>query len=281
MDHSPNKLDECIFDYLVSHANEIISIDKIFYDITTNNSGHRCSRLNSIPDAKKRVTIECYTLDRHYKKIKKIFNGMKLYLIFDKDNTYEFVNYDQLLFEEENNYNWDIDANSIIDDIFKYINYNEYSPLYFTNNFNGSDSILHILVKNNKVNILENLFKQYRYNSIDVDCKNSNYKTPFELAVELRNVKIASLLTTYKYDIIINKLQTELSNEKKLCSEYQKTIDMTGKHLHLMNKIEPNDKLTKKVIYLDTPLSTFNTYSLYLGYFVELMMLMYIVFRFL
>jgi ankyrin repeat protein len=156
--------------------------------------------------------------------------------------------------------------------MFNNIHYNDYTGSYFSNRFDGKDTILHILVRNNNIERLDDLLKHYR---LDIECKNWKGQTPFELAVDLRNVTAASMLCRYKYDHIINKLQSELSKERALREEYQKTIDTTGKHFNLMSKLESTQQ-PQKVVYLDTPLSTFNQYTLYIGYFMEFSMLIYI-----
>jgi len=272
MDHPIAKLDECIFDYLVSHANQMKSIDEIFYDIS-GTSGHRCSKLISTPNARQIFTTKCYTLDRHFKNVRKLFRGDQLYLIFDQDRRFDNIDYDESVFKDvpiNPTYSWDIGSTSVIDYMFSDMHYNDYTGSYFTTRFDGVDTILHILVRNNGTDRLADLLEHY---SLDIECKNWKGQTPFELAVDLRNVTAASMLCKYKYALIINKLQAELSKERALREEYQKTIDTTGKHFNLMSKLEATPQ-PQKIMYIDTPLSTYNKYSLRLGYMVQFAMAM-------
>ena len=273
MDHTVAKLDECIFDYLASHANQMKSMDDIWGDITSS-KGHRCSQLASQPNRTRLFIAKCYSMDRDYKNVRKLFRGNKLYLIFDTDNRYE--TYDESIFKDVplNPSIWDIDAGHAVDYLFDGTDIDDYAGPYMTNKFNGQETILHILVRRNDVERLKQLLK---HPNIEIDCKNMNGQTPYDLAQNLGFSTIASMLTNYKYDAVIRKLEADLNKERTLRTEYQKTIDMTGRHMDLMNKLEAKPAPTQKIVYLDTPLSDFSRYSLYIGYLAEIWTLLYFV----
>ena len=227
MDHPVAKLDDCIFDYLVSHANQMRSIDEIFYDIS-GATGHRCSKLISTPNARRIFTTKCYTLDRHFKNVRKLFRGDQLYLIFDQDRRFDNAEYDESVFNDlpiNPKYSWDIGSTNVVDDMFGDIHYDDYTGSYFSNRFDGKDTILHILVRNGNLDRLADLLKHY---NLDVECKNWKGQTPFELAVDLRNVTAASMLCKYKYDPIIKpncpKNELYVKNTKKRSTQPENTL---------------------------------------------------------
>ena len=79
----------------------------------------------------------------------------------------------------------------------------------------------------------------------------------------------------YQHETSIHKLKNELKSEKQLRSEYQKTIDVTGKNFNMMNTLETTQP-THKVVYRDRPMHDFDRYSMYLGYLVEVYYLVYL-----
>ena len=50
MNHSRDELEDCVYDYLASQPDKYHSIGKIFQDITTNDTGHRCKDLTDEAD---------------------------------------------------------------------------------------------------------------------------------------------------------------------------------------------------------------------------------------
>ena len=286
MDHPLNQLEDCIFDYLASHANKLVPIEDIYFDITRT-EGHRCSQLVSRHDAKEYFISKCYTLDRNYKNIRKLFKGTHLYLVFDQDKRYENTKYDESIFRDvpisNNNYsNWNVDPGNVVDYMFDYTSFGDYNRSYFANLFDQRDTILHILVKNNNTEKLQEILK---YNDVDIDCENWKGQTPMDVATETQNTVIVSMLMQYKYDYTIKKLEKdvkylekELVKEKVLENEYQKTIDATGKHFNMMNKLESSRPPSQRTLYVDKPMNDYTRWTMYMGQMIQLYCFMYVMY---
>lgn len=86
MEHNLEELDECIFDYLSSNADNVISIDNIYRDITSD-EGHRCPDLR-YQDASLFID-HCFGLDKKFSRVKCFLNEGRMFLLFSKKNVVE------------------------------------------------------------------------------------------------------------------------------------------------------------------------------------------------
>lgn len=210
MNHSLNKLNDCIFDYLVANANKAISVAKIFHDIRSG-SGHRCDELTDSVNNKQRFLSICYSLDRNYKNVKKVYRNNKLYLLFQKDTKNTDV--DQILYDDTSfdNGNWRDDYNlkNIIDYMCDNSMFDDFDSNYFSNNFNDNDSLIHLLIKYNRYDDLEKLLNSH---NIDLNKKNTNNETPIDLAINLKNKKMIKILMNYWDEKPVKQLQRRSNN---------------------------------------------------------------------
>lgn len=195
MDHRLNKLDECIFDYLVCNADRPVSLPRIFDDIRST-SGHRCEELTNSYKHRQHFLSTCYSLNRNYKNIKKIFRFRKLYLMFQKDRkdtTFEDSYYDNKLYEHEY---WkdDYTIRNLIDYMCEDSIFDDFEDMYFAQIFDGYDTLVHLLVTYNKYDKLENLLK---FHNVDANCKNAKGETPLDIAISMKNKDMVKLLMKY------------------------------------------------------------------------------------
>ena len=241
MDHSIEDLDECVFDYLVSNKDEIVSIYKIYHDIT-GKTGHRCTALN---DPKNRSIYKikfrtiCYTLDNYYDNIYKYFNGEKLYLVYsERDFSDAIRNY-----TDEYDYLSQDDCypsfSNIIEVIENLID-NDTFDFDLENNFDDNETIIHILVRNNRDDLLVKLLQSF---DLKFDKKNKFGETPLDVAINCNNSEMVKMILEYTYSESIHDLKqtnkdlrktnTVLINENK---EHHKKVNELNDLLY-MHKI--------------------------------------------
>lgn len=195
MNHQLVKLDECIFDYLACNADKPISLPEIFTDIRKE-VGHRCSDLKSSFNHRQYFLSTCYSLDRQYTNIKKIFWNRKLYLMFQKDRSdtnFEESLYNNQLYEHKY---WkdDYTVLNLINYMCDRSTFNDFEDSYFSRIFDGYETLLHLLVTYNKYNELENLLQ---FHNVDINCRNLKGETPLDVAIAMKNSKMVQLLLKY------------------------------------------------------------------------------------
>lgn len=205
MDHPLNKLDECVFDYLVLHADKPVALPKIFNDIRSG-SGHRCEQLINSRAHWQHFLATCYKLDKNYKNIKKLYRNNHLYLMFQKDR--QDTDFGESFYDDSayENTNWkdDYDLNNIINYMCDNAMLDDF---YFSNLFDNSDTLLHLLVRYNRYNEFENLLKS---NSIDLNKKNLQGETPLDLAITLKNKRMIKLLINHLDNNMAPRQQSQI-----------------------------------------------------------------------
>lgn len=192
MNHSLNNLDDCVFDYLALHADQPVSLVKIFNDIRSG-SGQRCNELTDSANHRQRFLAVCYSLDRSYKNIKKIHRNNKLYLVFQKDRNDNDI-FDNSSFNDQqydNTWKEEYHVKDIIDYLCDNSMLADFDTNYYTNMFDQSETLLHLLVRYNRYNELEKVLQSGK---VDLNKKNNKGETPLELAVNLKNLKMIKLL---------------------------------------------------------------------------------------
>lgn len=175
MDHSIDKLDECVFDYLSAHPDQPKSFTRIYNDIS-GETGHRCSELNNHVNHQrykdKFMTI-CYTLDRTWKCIYKVFltDDAIPYLIFS-NKTYaevlEFCNVSNIVYDTAGS----MDTHAL-DDIVNFMIVNASTR----DSSDIDDNLLQYLVCKNKTRELLKIFDLY-------DVKLNNFDTLLNTALQ-------------------------------------------------------------------------------------------------
>jgi ankyrin repeat protein len=210
MNHSLNNLDECIFDYLVLNADKPTALPKIFNDIRSG-SGHRCDGLTDKYNHRQYFLSTCYSLDKNYKNIKKLYRDNKMYLLFQKDR--HDANFESSFYNDHSLYDnsyWKDDYN--LKNIINYMCENcmlyDFDNTYLSNLFDNTDTLLHLLVRYDKYDDLENLLKFHNVDMI-INKKNVKGETPLDLAMGLKNQKMVKLLISYWNDDPNKKLSSE------------------------------------------------------------------------
>ncbi|ARF12049.1 ankyrin repeat protein [Klosneuvirus KNV1] len=234
MNHSLNQLDDCIFDYLALNADKPVSLAKIFNDIRSK-TGHRCNELTDSNNHRQYFLSTCYSLDRHYTNIKKIYHNNRLYLLFQKDKKetnfdrsyYIDPLYDDNIWREDNNLinivNYMCD-NSMLDN---------FDNNYYSNLFAESDTLLHLLVRYNKYDELVNLLS---HNNVDLNKKNAQGETPLDMAITTGNKKMIKLLINYWDEVPVKQLQRKpniykQNNQAIITTKPETNLTRYWKHL--------------------------------------------------
>jgi len=234
MNHSLNNLDDCVFDYLALNADKPVSLAKIFNDIRSK-TGHRCNELTDSHNHRQYFLSTCYSLDKHYTNIKKIHRDNRLYLMFQKDR--KDINFDRSYYDDplyDDNI-WKEDSNLI--NIVNYMCDNsmldDFDNSYYSNFFDESNTLLHLLVKYNKYDELENLLRQ---KNIDPNKKNAQGETPLDLAIKSGNKKMIKLLINYWDEVPVKQLQRKpnlykQNNQMIVTTKPDTNISRYSKHL--------------------------------------------------
>jgi hypothetical protein len=197
MDHELNKLDECIFDYLACNADRQVSLPTIFNDIRRQ-TGQRCEQLTDSYRHRQYFLSTCYSLNRNYKNIRKLFRRGKLYLMFQKDKLDQDVNMKDYDYNESiyDHHYWkdDYTLEKLIDYMCEDSIFDDFEDLYFSKIFDEYDTIVHLLVRYNKLETLENLIK---FHNVNINCQNAKGETPLDVAIRMKNKEMVKLLIKY------------------------------------------------------------------------------------
>ena len=243
MDHPISKLDECVFDYLVSNKDKPRSLVKIFKDITKD-TGHRCSTLGNNKDNesyKKKFISICYTLHKHYKNIKRRFQDDRLYLWYSTELS------DIYKYDLDNDFSDDDELDNMPkDSSIDYIleNHNDYKYFPLDERYDNYDNAIHILVRNGNSGTLKKLLDQF---NIDLEARNSLGKTAMDIAVEKNNLDMITMLLDYKYKDKDFSFREKFNNKNK-------TVTNTNKILVKENKILERtvDRLEEDIYRLES-----------------------------
>lgn len=212
MNHSLNHLDDCIFDYLALNADRPIPLAKIFEDIRSG-SGHRCNELTDSSNHRRYFLSTCYSLDRNYTNIKKIHRNNRLYLVFQKaknDTNFDPSAYNDAL-GETGYWRDEYNLRNIVDYMCDNSMLNDFDDNYYSNKFDDSDTLLHLLVRYNRYDELENVLRNH---NVDLNKKNAQGETPLELAITMKNKKMIKLLINYWEDGTVKQLR-RINNQNK------------------------------------------------------------------
>lgn len=219
MNHSLNHLDDCIFDYLALHADKPVSLAKIFDDIRTD-SGHRCSELTDNSNHRRYFLTTCYSLDKNYKNIKKVYWNNKLYLMFQKDK--KDTQFDENIYNDPlydgNYWNNEYNVKNVVDYLCTESIFNDFEDYYYSDLFDDSDTLLHLFVRYNRYDELVNVLENHK---IDLNKRNVHGDTPLDLAIKLGDKKMIKLL--------INKWNDEphikeLKRKPNVYSQYDQVV---------------------------------------------------------
>lgn len=211
MEYTIDKLEDAIMYYLTLEPDTPKSVYKIYNDLIADKI---CPSLNEIKNKdiyKMKFTTLCHTMDTRYTNLKKFHANQVLYLVFTTKNVTEFI---------DNNYPTAYTSNTSElpknCDMIEYIlNNPDYcSDFDFTDFIDGNDTVLHVICRNNNVNLLNKLLDRY---NVDVNIKNKNNQMPVEVTM---STEVTKKLIEYQY----KKREIEYENRLIALQSYNTTL---------------------------------------------------------
>lgn len=223
MNYPLSELENCIFDYLASKPDILISINKILMDITCT-SGYRCDALEHLLSTnnhfgQKKFFEACDNLDSNFKNVHKFYNqdDNLFYLMFSTEKKPTMNSFDN---DDNNNGNLElsINQNIILDYFLKNNN---------TNKDNKYTEFIKSYLSKCTVDDAKSIFEQYSFSNQEIFnlAKNNNN---MDLVIYLLKERYAGKITKLKADnLVLKKNNTVLliknntleSHNKKLIKE--------------------------------------------------------------
>jgi len=252
MNHSIEKLDDCIFDYLVYHVDKPRSFSQIYNDITKDTE-IRCLELNNRNKReiyKRRYMTTCHILNQRFEKIHKIYRNDVPYLVYsEKENSIDEIVNDfsnNNIFDDYdiNNFDFNELLNYIINDNRDFSD-NFDSDYDINGPFDDDGSLLHYLTRNNKIDMLRKFMNLY---DVDLSVKDRYDRTPLDVATESNYIVIARELLEYKHNkekLNLKIQQNDLRKANNRIHEKHKILQMENNKLK-KNMYNP----TYKPIYI-------------------------------
>ncbi len=238
MDHTLDELDACIYDYLVIHSNEPKTFMEIYEDIS-GSTGHRCSALQNMSNKikyKDQFIITCYSLEKTYNNIYKLFKQDLPYLMFSSKTYEEVVRDLNISYSDAPSYELNtMKIDTIVDSLVTYMKSttdDNYVKLDLDSH------LLQYLVWNNDTVKFKKLLDAFY---IDVNME-INGKTLVTTAFESGHVEMVKLLMDEKLLQLESKFNVENNEVKKFNSK----LSLSNNELQLANtKLQlANTKLT-------------------------------------
>lgn len=220
-------MDENIFQLLTQNPNKWMSVVRLFNEYKTSNKF-----LSNTYSNQKNFLIECELLNTKFKNVRKTHKNGLCYLAFVTD--------DSLLYYPSQNLYSDPDTTSALCEPvepFEIIEYMIENPEYhekisLTEYFNGVDTILHILFKKGRIDLIKKLM--IYHNDIDFDIKNAVGQTVIDsLPNDSEETTKLKLVTMY-YDMKMEKNRKEYEIKIKTNENMVKSL------------LEENSKLIKQ-----------------------------------
>ena len=215
MDHYIDNLEECVFDYLVSHKDVPKSLEEIYDDIS-GTTGHRCSELNTY-NAKYKYRNKflsiCYNINNVYENIHKYFKNNICYLLYsEKKKNLITLMYNNKITHSPRATNSESNTfNAESDEFIKYAIFNDNSFDYNTF-INENETMTELIIKRGNLASLVHLINN---NVIDL---NTDYNKLINYAIKHQKYyminKIVDLLAE-QYDNKIKKYEyiQQLANQ--------------------------------------------------------------------
>jgi predicted kinase len=196
MNYPIEKLDDCIFDYLVYNKEQIFSIVDIYNSISNTKNTHRCSELLELLNKeknKKKFMETCYLLDTIYINIHKFCQGNKLYLIYSDSDSEQLSNklilIDDIDMNKKDN---EFDLCDVVETVIDNI-----TDVTTHTNILKHDTIK-LLIINKKDIILKKILNVF---DLDLD-KKENGENLMDVAVKYGNKEIVIEFMQHKYNIL-------------------------------------------------------------------------------
>jgi hypothetical protein len=184
MDHTIDKLDECIFDYLASNPDRYIHYRQIFQDIT-GETGHRCTELTDSTEDRRYFLAVAYSMNNQYKNVRKHIRDRDLYLAFERDEV-------DMNPEKYRGKPWTgLPFTTVIDHIFTRDMHHDFDEEYYYETFE-KEPLLHEMIRYGVANrTVRNLIEEM---NLDIDVINDHQQTPLDVAIAVQNTDMVKFL---------------------------------------------------------------------------------------
>lgn len=242
MEYDIDRLDEAIFYCLSLHPDAFLTPVRIYNWISNQSI---CPALNPTDrnerdSLKIRFNCICRTLDTRFKNVHILRDSINPdipYLIMTNKAKIEAEK--EFIRQNFSSYIPEFDElNTMSLQTIEYMIKNpEFSAtLDFSEFVDGTDTILHILCKDCRLDLIEYLLDMY---DIDINIKNLHGLTPYELLPFDHNddsVKIITKLLKYEYDTQVNKIKTNLRDIREMNTKLVNTNTKLAQNLELVGE---------------------------------------------
>lgn len=187
MNHSRERLDDCIFDYLASKPNRYINYRQIFDDIR-GETGHRCSDLSETYEDRKYFIAVCNILNNRFKNIRKYYQDHDMYLGFEKGAIDSNV-------EKYKTNPWpNMSISTIIGKVFSDDMHRDFETDYYYQTFE-KEPLLHEMIRYGVTNsVIQDLIRSKHLNT---DLRNDRDQTLLDVAILVKNTDMITFLVRY------------------------------------------------------------------------------------
>jgi len=210
MDHPIENLEECVFDYLISHKDVPKSLEEIYDDIS-GTTGHRCSELNSYNARykyKHRFLSVCYNINNVYENIHKYFKHDTCFLLYSekKKNVIPLVynnkitNSPRLNSLEINTFNADSD------EFIKYTVFNNNTTFNYSTLINENETMIELIIKRGNLTSLVHLINN---NVIDLS---TDYNKLINYAIKHQQYYMINKIV----DLLAEQYNVKINNYKRI-----------------------------------------------------------------
>jgi hypothetical protein len=216
-------IEQSIFQLLTEKANVWISVNTL-YNKYTNDVDILRNKKNLVD--KKLFIILCKLLDTRYRHIKKMEDNNTTYLAF---STFEEPD-DPFPIEKDSKSDHNLEVNTC--DVIEYMLKNPAttSTCSFTEYFDSEDTILHIVCRNNNINLLDYILRNY---DVDINIKNKNNERPIDVVniFEKNSIEIIKMIKDYElknlelnYEISLKNIKVENSRLVEVSNKLNEDI---------------------------------------------------------
>jgi hypothetical protein len=215
-----NNIEECIYDYLVEHKDELKSITKI-YNSLINSEGIHCPELIKSEDNKNRFILGCYTLDRWFLNINKYFLEGKLYIMMSTNRLSDeeaFKNLNYTIYDDYETL--DINNESFLNYIYN--NYLKFDEDFDPQELLDKDNLFHLAVRHNRFDLLGKICSYDDISYDDLMSINEEGHTVEDIARNKNNTTMLDQINTLKFNLLNREAKKNLSEYREL---YIKSID--------------------------------------------------------
>ena len=200
-----------IMKFLVLNKEKAYSMGEIHNELLKNNVDIKTFEIEKLTKFKQAF----FTLENDYENVYRFVRNNKQYLIWTLKEREEIRDLDNKLINDNSSNNI-IDTLNYVEIIEEFLRDNKYEYITNNNYLDGSNNAIHILIKNNKKSLLEDLNK---YHKIDWNNKNIVGKTCLDIAKESKQVDIIEFILVNQYENNIKDLKLIIEKQKNIQKE--------------------------------------------------------------